>query len=77
MKKYLYIVLLVGVGFGHDQKTILLSKLSTNKSNYNEYLINRSVGIHKIKGFDYNDSTIGIILVHGYYHENWDTKGFE
>ena len=56
MKKYLLIVLLVGVCFGHDQKTILLSKLSTNKSNYNEYLINRSVGIHKIKGFDYIDS---------------------
>jgi len=77
MKKYLFIVLLVGVCFGHDQKTILLSKLSTNKSNYDEYLINRSVGIHKIKGFDYIDSTIGIILVHGYYPEKWDTKGFE
>ena len=54
-----------------------MSKLSTDKSNYDEYLINRSVGIYKIKGFDYIDSTIGIILVHGYYPEKWDTKGFE
>ena len=77
MKKYLFIILLVGACFGHDQKTILLSKLSTGKSNYDEYLINRSLGFHKIKGFDYNDSTIGIILVHGYYPEKWDTKGFE
>lgn len=77
MKKYLFIILLLGVCFGHDKKTISLSKLSVDKSNYDEYLINRSVGFHKINGFDYLDSTIGIILVHGFYPKKWDTKGFE
>ena len=77
MKKCLIIVLLIGTCLGNDQKTILLSMLSTDKSNYDEYLINRSVGIYEFKGFDYIDSTTGIILVHGYYPEKWDTKGFE
>ena len=48
-----------------------------NKSNYDEYLIDRSNGLHRLVGINEKDSTYGIIIVHDYYPMGWQTKGFE
>ena len=48
-----------------------------NKSDYDEYLIDRSNGLHRLGGINEKDSTYGIIIVHGYYPMGWQTKGFE
>jgi hypothetical protein len=56
---------------------LLLNKLKINKSDYDEYLINRSNGIHRLGGINEKDSTWGIIATHGYYPMGWSTKGFE
>ena len=60
-----------------DYPDLLLKKLNINKSDYNEYLINRSNGIHRVMGIKETDSTWGIIAVHGHYPKGWLTKGFE
>ena len=56
---------------------LLLNKLKINTSDYDEYLINRSNGIHRLGGINEKDSTWGIIATHGYYPMGWLTKGFE
>jgi len=60
-----------------DYSDLLLNKLKINKSDYDEYLINRSNGIHRLGGINEKDSTWGIITTHGYYPMGWPTKGFE
>ena len=60
-----------------DYSDLLLNKLKINKSDYDEYLINRSNGIHRLGGINEKDSTWGIITAHGYYPMGWSTKGFE
>ena len=60
-----------------DYPDLLLNKLKINKSDYDEYLINRSEGFHRLSGINEKDSTYGIITVHGYYPTGWQTKGFE
>ena len=60
-----------------DHPDLLLNKLKINKSDYDEYLINRSNGIHRLGGINEKDSTWGIITIHGYYPMGWPTKGFE
>jgi len=54
-----------------------LNQLIINKSEYNNYIINRSDGLHRLEGFNIVDSSYGIIAVHGYYPMTWPTKGFE
>ena len=56
---------------------LFLSKLKNNKSDYDEYLIDRSNGLHRLGGISEKGSTYGIIIVHGYYPMDWQTKGFE
>ena len=58
-------------------KDLDASKIIIEKSKYDEYLINRSNGIHDLLGFTPKDSSIGIVLVHGFYPTDWPTKGFE
>ena len=53
------------------------SKIIIKKSKYDEYLINRPNGIHDLTGYTPKDSSIGIVLVHGFYPPAWPTKGFE
>ena len=53
------------------------NRLKTEKTKYDEYLIDRSNGLHRLTGTTVIDSTLGIITVHGYYPSGWETKGFE
>ncbi len=54
-----------------------VSKIIIEESKYDEYLINRPNGIHDLTGYTPKDSSIGIVLVHGFYPPAWPTKGFE
>lgn len=54
-----------------------IQNVITEKIEYDQYLINRPSGLHRLKGFTESDSSLGIILVHGYYPNNWPTKGYE
>ena len=56
---------------------INIMDLSSEKSKYDERLINRKYGLHKINGYTLIDSTNAIIIVHGYYSKEWHKKGFE
>ena len=62
---------------GNSYHKLETSKIIVDKSNYDEYLINRVNGIHRLTGYSPLDSSKGIILVHGYYPPNWTTKGHE
>jgi len=78
MNKYLSLFFLFFLSCTEsDHPDLLLNKLKINKSDYDEYLINRSNGIHRLGGINEKDSTWGIITVHGYYPMGWPTKGFE
>jgi len=78
MNKYLSLFCLVFLSCAEsDHPDLLLNKLKINKSDYDEYLINRSNGIHRLGGINEKDSTWGIITIHGYYPMGWPTKGFE
>ena len=61
----------------NNHTDLLLNKLKIDKSDYDEYLIDRSDGFHRLGGINEQDSTYGIITVHGYYPMGWQTKGFE
>ena len=61
----------------NNSKFLSVNELSLDKKIYNEYLIDNPNGLHKLSGLNVRDSTLGIILVHGYYPKKWDTKGFE
>ena len=54
-----------------------LAKFRYEKYGYDQYIINRANGYHRLSGYDVVDSTFGIVLVHGYYPKGWTTKGFE
>ena len=60
-----------------QKKRILLENLYSTKDNYNEELLKRDEGLHTIKGYNVQDSSFGLIMVHGYYPKNWQSKGFE
>ena len=78
MNKYLSLFCLFFLSCAEsDHPDLLLNKLKINKSDYDEYLINRSNGIHRLGGINEKDSTWGIITTHGYYPMGWPTKGFE
>ena len=70
------LVLLSGCGL-NTRKGLEASKIILEKSKYDEYLINRSNGIHDLLGYTPKDSSKGIVLVHGFYPPNWPKKGFE
>ena len=61
----------------HKYEGLLLDQLSINPSEYNEYLIKRDNGLHRLKGFNETDSSFGILAVHGFYPKKWEKKGFE
>ena len=57
--------------------TMDLNNISTEQSEYDGYLVNRDDGLHRIEGYHISDSSLGIILVHGRYPDNWPSKGLE
>ena len=72
MNHYLSLLFLFFLSCTHsDHPDLLLNKLKISKSDYDEYLINRSNGIHRLGGINEKDSTYGIIIVHGYYPMGW------
>ena len=78
MNHYLSLLFLFFLSCTHsDHSDLLLNKLKISKSDYDEYLINRSEGFHRLSGINEKDSTYGFITVHGYYPTGWQTKGFE
>ena len=78
MKFYLIFLLLILFNCSDSQnRKILLEQLYSTKDNYNENLFKRSDGLHNIKGYNVQDSSFGLIMVHGYYPKNWQSKGFE
>ena len=56
---------------------IPIDDIFTDKKRYNENLINVSLGLNEIEGYEKSDTSYGFIIVHGYYPPNWPTKGFE
>ena len=77
IKFTLYILFFGLINAKNNSNEIFLEDIIFNKENYDEYIINRSVGFHEITGFEQSDSSNGIILVHGFYPSGWRTKGFE
>ena len=73
----LLLLSITGLNAQEGSSEISLQNIITDRKKYDEYIINRSQGLHEITGFKQNDSTVGIILVHGFYPEDWKSKGFE
>ena len=73
----LLLLSITGLNAQEASSEISLQNIITDRKKYDEYIINRSQGLHEITGFKQNDSTVGIILVHGFYPEDWKSKGFE
>jgi len=73
----LLLLSITGLNAQEGSSEISLQNIITDRKKYDEYIINRSHGLHEITGFKQNDSTVGIILVHGFYPEDWKSKGFE
>ena len=80
MSNFLFILLIFLIGCSNNtinSKKIFITDLKNSKKEYNESLVNRKNGIHRIFGVSEKDSTFGIVLVHGYYPKNWREKGLE
>ena len=80
MSNFLFILLLFLIGCSNNtisSKKIFIADLKNNKKEYDESLVNRENGMHRIFGMNEKDSTFGIVLVHGYYPETWKEKGLE
>ena len=80
MSNFLFILLLFLNGCSNNtisSKKIFIAELKNNKKEYDESLVNRENGMHRIFGMNEKDSTFGIVLVHGYYPETWKEKGLE
>ena len=78
MNFFLILFLLVFFNCSDSQnRGVFLEQLYSTKDDYNEYLFKRSDGLHNIKGYNVQDSSFGLIMVHGYYPKNWQSKGFE
>ena len=73
----LLLLSIIGLNAQEGSSEISLQNVITDRKKYDEYIINRSQGLHEITGFKQNDSTVGIILVHGFYPSDWRSKGFE
>ena len=58
-------------------KDLIIQKVSIDKSNYSRYLIDRELGLHRLNGYDFQDSSLGVVLVHGHYPTKWKDKGFK
>jgi hypothetical protein len=54
-----------------------LAKFRYDKRGYDQYIIARHDGYHRLTGYHVADSTYGIVVVPGYYPKGWTTKGFE
>ena len=77
IKFTLYSFLLGLISAKNDSNEIFLNDIISDKKKYDEHIINRPIGFHEITGFKQNDSSNGIILVHGFYPSSWKSKGFE
>ena len=80
MSNFLFILFLFLMGCSKNtigSKKIFITDLKSNEKEYDEYLVNRQNGMHRIFGMNEKDSTFGIVLVHGYYPKNWRGKGLE
>tara|TARA_B110000444_G_C18788781_1_gene571389 strand:+ start:84 stop:833 length:750 start_codon:yes stop_codon:yes gene_type:complete len=76
--RYLFVVFCCyNIIFAKAESFINITDLSSEKSKYEETLINRQLGLHKMNGYTLIDSTSAIIIIHGYYTEKWDKKGYE
>ena len=79
IKRHLWILAFLFV-VGCDQQQYSdfnLTKFHYIKKDYNEYIIQRENGFHRLTGYQVADSTYGIVVLHGYYPWGWTTKGFE
>ena len=54
-----------------------LAKFRYEKKDYDQYIIARNDGYHRLTGYHVADSTYGIVVLPGYYPKGWTTKGFE
>ena len=79
IKYHIWIVALVyTIGCDQQQYTDFnLTKFHYIKKDYDEYIINRDNGFHRLTGYQVADSSYGIIVLPGYYPWGWTTKGFE
>ena len=79
IKNHIWIVfLIIAVGCEQQKYTDFnLSKFHYIKKDYDQYVINRDNGFHRLTGYEISDSSFGIIILPGYYPRGWVTKGFE
>ena len=80
MSNFLFLLLLFLISCSNNtisSEKIFITDLKNNKKEYDESLVNRQNGTHRIFGINEKDSTFGIVLVHGYYPKNWREKGLE
>ena len=54
-----------------------LAKFRYDKKDYDQYIIARNTGYHRLTGYHVVDSTFGIVVVPGYYPKGWTAKGLE
>ena len=54
----LLLLSIIGLNAQEGSSEISLQNVITDRKKYDEYIINRSVGLHEITGFKQNDSTI-------------------
>ena len=73
----LLLLSIIGLNAREGPSEISLQNVITDRKKYDEYIINRSEGIHEITGFKQNDSTVGMILVHVFYTADCRSKFFE
>ena len=78
IKYHIWIIFLFTVGCDQQQFTDFnLTKFHYIKKDYDEYIINRDNGYHRLTGYQVADSSYAIIVLPGYYPWGWTTKGFE
>ena len=77
MCNFLFILLLLLISCSNNTRNSKNIFIKDLKKEYNGSLVNRENGMHRIFGMNEKDSTFGIVLVHGSYPKNWETKGSE
>ena len=78
MLRLLFLIAFISTACNRSKYTDLsIEKLTNDKSLYDEYLIKRVNGVHRLKGYTQTDSSFGILAVHGHYPLRWPSKGFE
>ena len=70
---YLFIFLVIGCTDNFNDP-ITFKALNVKLSDYDEILMNREAGFHRVNGINESDSSFGIIAVHGITQKDGQVK---